>query len=180
MELKAYNKSWLPAFKGALLIIFGIVAMLQISGTIKSLAIVFSMLVIMIGILLLSSTVLFGKYKYPLWTIVSGILHLVFAILLITQVDAPRETIVKVMIGWVLFNAVTEIAEAGILVTMKNAFAVLFIQNALFSLLFGYFLSVLVVDITPEKVFRIGLIALAFGLANEVSAYLLTRIKAEK
>jgi len=180
MELKAYNKSWLPAFKGALLIIFGIVAMLQISGTIKSLAVIFSMLVIMIGILLISSTFLFGKFKYPLWTIVSGILHLGFAILLITKVEAPRETIVKVMMAWVLFNAVSEIVEAGILITLKNAFGVLFIQNAVFSLLFGYFLSVLVTDITPEKVFRIGLIALVFGLANEVSAYLLSRLKEPK
>jgi len=180
MELKAYNKSWLPAFKGALLIIFGIVAMLQISGTLKSLAIIFSMLIIMIGILLLSSTFLFGKYKYPLWTIVSGILHLGFAIVLITKVEAPKETVVKVMIAWILFNAVTEIAEAGILITMKNAFAVLFIQNAIFSLVFGYFLSVLIADVTPEKVFRLGLIALVFGLANEVSAYLLSRFKESK
>jgi uncharacterized membrane protein HdeD (DUF308 family) len=180
MELKAYNKSWLPAFKGALLIIFGIVDMLQISGTIKSLAVIFSMLVIMIGILLISSTFLFGKFKYPLWTIISGILHLVFAIVLITQVEAARETIVKIMMAWILYNAVTEIVEAGILITLKNAFAVLFIQNAVFSLLLGYFLSVLVTDFTPEKVFRIGLIALVFGLANEVSAYLLTRIKEPK
>ena len=177
MELKAYNKSWMPAFKGALFIIFGIVSMLQITGTIKSLAVIFSMLVIMIGILLISSTFLFGKFKYPAWTIVSGILHLGFAILLITRVEAPRESIVKVMMAWVLFNAVTEIVEAGILITMKNAFAVLFIQNALFSLLFGYFLSVLITDISPEKVFRIGLIAVAFGLAKEVAAYLLSRLK---
>lgn len=180
MELKAYNKSWLPAFKGALLIIFGIVDMLQISGTIKSLAILFSMLVLMIGILLLSSTLLFGKYKYPLWTIISGVLHIGLAILLITKVEAPRETIVKVMIAWILYNAVTEVVEAGILITMKNAFAVLFIQNALFSLLLGYFLSVLITDITPEKVFRIGLIALVFGIANEVSAYLLSRVREKK
>ncbi len=53
MELKSYDKSWLPAFKGAFLILFGIIAMLQILGTMKTLAVFFVALIGMMAILLI-------------------------------------------------------------------------------------------------------------------------------
>jgi uncharacterized membrane protein HdeD (DUF308 family) len=177
MELKYYDKSWLPAIKGGLLIIFGILAMLQITGTIKSLAILFSMLTGMIGILLLSSTLLFGKGEFRIWSIISGIINLLFTLLIIIKVTSPRVEIVYFMIAWVFFNAISEIIEAGILYYQKNAFSAIFLLNALLTLLFGYFLYVLTKDFNPQGVFYVGMIALVFGLANELSAYLLSRIK---
>jgi uncharacterized membrane protein HdeD (DUF308 family) len=177
MEFKYYEKSWLPAIKGALLIIFGILAMLQIAGTIKSLAILFSMLTGMIGILLLSYTFFFGNNKFRIWTISSGIINLIFTLLIIIRVTAPRAEIVYLMIAWVFFNAITEIIEAGILYYEKNAFAAIFLLNALLTLLFGYFLYILTAAFNPQGVFYVGMIALVFGFANELSAYLLSRIK---
>ncbi len=59
MELKSYDKSWLPAFKGAFLIVFGLISILCIFGTIKTLAVFFCALIGMMAILLIRTAVLF-------------------------------------------------------------------------------------------------------------------------
>lgn len=177
MEIKYYDKSWLPAIKGAFLILFGIIAMSRIFGSIRSLASLFIVLIGVIGIMLISSGILFKKSKFRIWSIISGVINLIFCIILALKIEAPRETIGMILMSWVIFQALTEIIEAGILVTLKNAFAALFLLNALLTILFGYFLHVLNSNFTPQAVFYIGIIALVFGLANELSAYLLSRIK---
>jgi len=180
MELKFYDKSWLPAFKGGFLIIFGILAMLQITGTITSLAIFFSMLIGMIGILLIAAPVFFGKKKFRVWSIINGIINLSFTLFIIIKATSPKEEIVWIILAWILFYAVTECIEAGIMFSEKNAFGALALINALLSMLFGYALYTLLGDFVTQKVFNIGLIALIFGLVNELSAYLLSRIKESK
>ena len=183
MELKSYDKPWLPAFKGIFLIIFGIVAMLQIVGTIKSLAVLFIFLIAMIGILLIFTGIRYKNSQYRIWTIISGIIHLAFVIYLSTQLETAetitdaREGVSAVILAWLVFYAITEVVEAGILISLKNAFATLFLINALLTLLFGYFLYVVSGNFTPQGVFYLGLIAIIFGIVNELSAYLLSRIK---
>jgi hypothetical protein len=76
-----------------------------------------------------------------------------------------------------VFFAITEIVEAALLVTLKNAFAALFLINGLLTLLFAYFLNVVSLDFTPQKVFYLGALALVTGIVNELSAYLLNRVK---
>ena len=71
----------------------------------------------------------------------------------------------------------TEIIEAALLVTLKNAFAALFMLNALLTLMFGYFLHIVTKNFTEQSVFYIGLIALVFGIVNLLSSYLLSRVK---
>jgi len=180
MELKFYDKSWLPAFKGGFLIIFGILAMLQITGTITSLAIFFSMLIGMIGILLIAAPVFFGKKKFRVWSIINGIINLSFTLFIIIKAASPREEIVWIILVWILFYAVTECIEAGIMFSEKNAFGALALINSLLSLLLGYALYLLLADFVSQKVFNIGLIALVFGIVNELSAFLLSRIKEDK
>jgi len=177
MDFKYYDKPWLPAIKGAFLIIFGILAMSQIVGSIRSLASLFIVLIGMIGILLASTGILVKKSKFRIWSIVSGVINLVFCLILALKIEAPRVQIAWVILTWVIFQALAEIAEAGILISLKNAFAALFLLNALLTMLFGYFLYVLTGNFTPQAVFYVGVIALFFGLANELSAYLLSRIK---
>ena len=183
MELKYYDKPWLPAFKGAFLILFGIIAMLRVFGTIKSLAALFAVLIAMIGILLITTGIRYKQSRFRRWTIVSGVLNLAFCIYLALRVDsakdinAAREGVSMVILIWVFFYAVTEIIEAGLLVTMKNAFAALFMLNALLTLMFGYFLHIVTKNFTEQSVFYIGVIALVFGLVNVLSSYLLSRVK---
>jgi hypothetical protein len=175
MEFKYYDKSWLPAIKGAFLILFGIISMSLIVGSIRSMASLFIMLIGMIGIILVGSGIMLKKSRFRIWSIVSGAINLVFCLLLALKIEAPRETIGWILLSWILFQAVTEIIEAGILISGKNAFAALFLLNALLTLLLGYFLNVLMGNFTPQAVFYVGLIALVFGLANELSAYMLSR-----
>jgi hypothetical protein len=183
MELKSYDKPWLPAFKGVFLIIFGIVAMLQILGTIKSLAVMFIFLIAMIGILLIFTGIRYKKFQFRIWTIISGIIHLAFVAYLSTQIEtakdlsAAREGVSTVILVWILYYGITEIAEAGILISLKNAFATLFLINALLTFLFGYFLFVVSGNFTPQGVFYLGLVGLIFGIVNELSSFLLSRIK---
>jgi uncharacterized membrane protein HdeD (DUF308 family) len=177
MEFKYYDKSWLPAIKGAFLILFGIIAMSQIVGSIRSMASLFIVLIGMIGILLIGSAYLFRKSRFRMWSIASGVINLLFCFLLAFKIEAPREVIAWIILFWILFQAICEIIEAGILISVKNAFAALFLLNALLTLLFGYFLNVLYGNFTAQGVFYVGVIALVFGLANELSAYLLSRIK---
>jgi uncharacterized membrane protein HdeD (DUF308 family) len=183
MELKYYDKPWLPAFKGAFLIIFGIIAMLRIFGTIKSLAVLFVFLIAMIGILLITTGVRYKSSRFRVWTMVSGILNLAFCAYLVIKVDsakdidAARSGIFAVILIWVFFYGVTEIVEAGLLVSMKNGFAALFALNALLTFLFGYFLYIVTGNFTSQSVFYIGLIALVFGIVNVLSSYLLGRVK---
>jgi hypothetical protein len=75
------------------------------------------------------------------------------------------------------FYAFSEIVEAIVLVSLKNAFAALFALNALLTLLFGYFLYVVTGNFTEQSVFYIGLIALVFGIVNVLSSYLLSKVK---
>jgi|WetSurSiteA1Bulk_404760.scaffolds.fasta_scaffold19505_2 uncharacterized membrane protein HdeD (DUF308 family) len=181
MELKSYDKPWLPAIKGAFLIIFGIIAMMSILGTIKSLAVLFIFLIAMIGILLIFTGIRSKKSSYRIWTLASGIIHLSFCLFLGLHVDsakdlyAARAGVSTVILIWILFYAITEIVEAGILISLKNAFATLFIINALLTFLFGYFLYVVSGNFTMQGVFYLGVIALVFGIVNELSAYLLSR-----
>ena len=91
------------------------------------------------------------------------------------KIDSPREVVLWIMLAWIVFYALTELVEAGILVRNKNAFFALFVLNALLTLLFGYFLHVVMGNFNPQSVFYIGIIALVFGIANILSAYLLSR-----
>jgi hypothetical protein len=177
MEFKYYDKSWLPAIKGAFLIIFGIISMSQILGSIRSLASLFIVLIGMIGIILISSGIMFRKSRFRIWSIISGIINLIFCLVLAIKIEAPREVIGWILLLWVIFQTISEIIEAGILIYLKNAFAALFILNALLTALFGYFLSIGIATFTPQGIFYLGVIALTFGIANELSAYLLSRIK---
>ena len=177
MEFKYYDKPWLPAIKGAFLIIFGIIAMSQIVGSIRSLASLFIVLIGMIGILLISSGIMLRKSRFRIWSIISGIINIIFCLILALKVEAPREVIIWILLLWVIFQAISEIIEAVILISLKNAFAALFILNALLTMLFGYFLYIVIATFTPQGIFYLGVIALVFGLANQLSAYLLSRIK---
>jgi hypothetical protein len=180
MEIKHYKRAWLPGFKGALFIILGIIAMLQVTGTIKTLAVFFSALIIMIGLLLVSSTILFGRYKYPLWTIITGLIHLVIAVILIVKIDQPRETVLSIMMVWIIYNALTEFGECILLVINKNSLAAVFFENALLSLLLGLSIYGMLGDITAERVFNLGFVAVVFGLVSLASAYLLSTVKEDK
>lgn len=183
MELKSYDKPWLPALKGAFLIVFGILAILRIFGTIKSLAVLFAFLIGVIGILLITTGIRYKKSHFRIWTIVSGILHLGFLLYLGSRVDtakdiyAAREGVLLIILVWIIFFAITEIIEAVILISIKNAFAALFILNALLTLLFAYFLHIVSIDFSPQGILYLGLIALIIGIANVLSAFLLSRIK---
>jgi hypothetical protein len=182
MEIKYYDKSWSPAFKGGFLVLFGIITMLRIVGTIKSLAVLFIMLIGMISILLLTSSILFKKTRGRSWSIAQGVIHLAFGIYISIRLSAPREEIMWIISAWVLFSALTEIIEAGILISMKNAFAALFLLNSALTFLFGYFLYVIIGrfasgEITPESILYLGIVALVFGIANLCSAYLLNQVK---
>jgi hypothetical protein len=177
MEFKYYDKPWLPAIKGAFLITFGIIAMSQIVGSIRSLASLFIVLAGMIGILLISSGIMLRKSRFRILSIISGIINIIFCLILALKIEAPREVIIWILLLWVIFQAISEIIEAGILLSLKNALSALFILNALLTMLFGYFLYIVISNITPQSIFYLGVIALTFGLANELSAYLLSRIK---
>jgi uncharacterized membrane protein HdeD (DUF308 family) len=183
MELKSYDKPWLPAFKGAFLIIFGIIAMMRVFGTIKSLAVMFIFLIALMGILLIVTGIRETKSSFRGWTIITGIIHLGFCIFLSIYINAAkdiyaaREGVTMILVTWVIFYAITELVEAGILISLRNAFSSLFLLNALLTMLFGYFLYVVAENFNPQGVFYLGLIALVFGLVNEISSYLLSRIK---
>jgi hypothetical protein len=178
MELKSYDKVWLPAFKGAFLILFGIIDMLRIFGSIRALAVLFIVLIGMISILLISTGILFKRSQFRGWTVTSGLVNALFCIYIGLNMEAGRDKIVWILLVWVLFYAVSEFVEAGIQYTRKNAFAALFVINALLTLLFGYFLYVLIGNFTSQGIFYLGVIAIVFGVTNLLSAYLLNQAKA--
>jgi uncharacterized membrane protein HdeD (DUF308 family) len=186
MELKYYDKPWLPAFKGVFLILFGIIAMLRILGSVKSLAVLFVVLIAIIGILLIATGIRYKKSMFRGWTIASGAINLVLCLILGLNIESSgniettRNTMLGIILIWVIFYAVSEIVEAGLLISLKNAFSVLFILNALLTSLFGYSLYVLMSEYTLQRVFFVGLIALVFGLVNMISSYLLSIIKENK
>lgn len=183
MELKYYDKQWLPALKGIFLILFGIIAILQIFGTIVSLAVMFAFLIGIIGVILILYGIRYKSVSHKTWTIGSGIIHLAFFGFLMFQVDRglnvtqARTLIANVILIWILFYGLSEVVEAVLLFIQKNAFSVLFVMNALLSLLFGFFLNIALSDLTLQRVSYLGLLALVFGLVNVLSSYLLSRIK---
>jgi uncharacterized membrane protein HdeD (DUF308 family) len=177
MELKSYDKSWLPAFKGALLILFGLFSILWIFGSLKTLAVLFVALIGMMAFLLIGSGILFKKAKFRPWTFAMGFINLAFAINLGIHLEDHGRVILWIILFWVIFYALCEIIEAGILISEKNAFFALYLLNACLTLLFGFFLYQLNGNFNERTVYFVGLIALVFGTANGLSAYLLSRIK---
>jgi uncharacterized membrane protein HdeD (DUF308 family) len=177
MSPKFYDKSWLQAFKGGFFIILGIIAMIQIPGSIKSLSMFFSFFIGLTGFVLIVAPIILKKAESKIWNIANGILNLIFAIVLILIVDYGHSQIVWVLMIWAFFNAISELVEAAILFKQNNSFSAIFCIHALLSLLFGYAMYILTSDFTPEKVFNIGLISLVFGLVNELSAFMLNSIK---
>jgi uncharacterized membrane protein HdeD (DUF308 family) len=184
MELKHYDKSWLPAFKGAFLIIFGIIAMLNIVGTIKSLGVLFGVLIVMISILLIATGIRDKNSGSKWWTITLGVINLGFFIFLILNMDEERTIVeargklIPVVIVWMLVYAISEIIEAVMLYMAKNGFAALFLINSILTLVFAYFLYIVTGNFTEQSVFNIGIISFAVGLVNVLSSYLLNRVKA--
>jgi hypothetical protein len=177
MELKSYEKPWLPAFKGAFLILFGIMGIVQVVGTIRSLSMLLIILTCALALLLIASAVIYKELSNRTWSIISGSIHLLFGILLMVNFYSERSEILWIVFAWLGFYAITELIEAWILIRMKNAFFALFLLNALLTLLFGYFLKVVLANFEPQKLFYLGLIALTFGITNVISSYLLSRIK---
>lgn len=177
MELKYYDKPWLLAIKGIFLILFGIIAMSRIMGSIRNLASIFIVLIGMTGILLISSGIIVKKSKFRVWSFISGAINLIFCLVLAIRIESSRETIGWILLLWIIYQSIAELIEAGILVSIRNAFAALFVLNALLTMLFGYFLHIVTDSFSPQSVFYIGVIAIVFGIANELSAYLLGRIK---
>jgi hypothetical protein len=175
MELKSFEKPWLPAIKGIFLILFGITGMLQIIGSIRALSVVFIVLISAMAILLIGWGIIYKSSGTRIWSIVSGVINLFFSIYLLIKLESATKDIVWIILVWAIFYLVTELVEAGILIRQKNAFAVLFLQNALLSLLFIYFLNIVMSTFSAQGVFYIGLIALVFGITNIISSYLLKK-----
>jgi len=175
MELKSYEKAYLLSFKGAFVMILGLISTLQIIGSIQVLYIMFILLISAIAVLSIISGYLLKESKSRKWNIICGLINLVFAVYLLFQMRSSTQEHLWVIFYWLIFYALTEIVEAGILLTDKNAFAVLMVINALLTLLFGYFFSVVITNMTPQGVLYIGLIALVVGATNILSSYLLSR-----
>jgi hypothetical protein len=183
MELKYYDKQWLPAIKGTFLIILGILLILNIVGTIVSLGFFFAVLIAMIGILLIASGIFYKKSGFRILTIVSGVINLAFFIYLVVHVDSgmdlnqARTLISSTVFIWLLYYALYEFVEAGILLYLKNAFGALFIINGILTSMFGFFVFIVIGNSTPQGIFYLGLMAIVIGIVNELSAYLLSRVK---
>ena len=176
MELKSYDKAYILAFKGVFLFLFGLIAILQIVGSIKILNIFFVILISAIGVLLIGSGILLKKNKTKIWSIISGIVNLSFGVYMLLKMELPREEHLGILFLWVIFFIISELVEAAILFYQKNAFSSLFLINALLSMLFGYFLYVVSGNFTPASLYYLGLIAIVFGLTNILSSYLLSRL----
>jgi hypothetical protein len=166
MEYKYYDKPWLPAIKGLFLVLFGLIAMSRIVGSIRNLASLFIVLIGMIGILLISSGIVIKKSKYRWWSLAAGVINLIFCLILAIKIESTREVIGWIILFWIVFQAVTEIVEAGILNSMKNSFAALFLINALLSLLFAYFMQTVSLNSEPQSIFYLGIIVLVSDFMN--------------
>ncbi len=182
MELKAYDKYWLPAVKGSFLIIFGLIGLFKVYGSIQTLAVFFVFLIGMIAFALIGTGVFYKKSRFRVWTITSGAINLLFSMYLISQIqegslaqiELVRTKIIWAIILWAIYYAISELIEAGILFYLKNAFAALFIVNALLNLLFAYALYLLISNFNMERITNISIIALVFGVTNILNSYLLS------
>jgi uncharacterized membrane protein HdeD (DUF308 family) len=177
MELKYYGKPWMQAFKGAFFIVLGIILMLQIQGSIHSLAIFFSFFIGLTGFVLLVAPIILKKRENKGWNMLTGILNLFFAIIIVVKLEGDRIEIFWVVVIWVLFNALTELIEAIILFSKRNSFFALFLIHALLSLLLGFALYNLIIHFDSERLFNVGVVAVVFGIVNELSAFMLRTIK---
>jgi len=177
MEIKYYGKAWLQAFKGGFFILLGILSMLQIYGSIQSLVIFFSFFIGLSGVVSILGPVFLNRKEQKNWTIVTGIINICFAVALIMLINQPRINITMLIIIWITYNGLSEIVEAIILFARKNALGTIFAMHAMLSLLLGYAIYLLTSDFTDQRLFNVGIIALVFGVINELSAFLLNSVK---
>jgi len=177
MELKFYGKPWLQAFKGGFFILLGILSMLQIYGSMYSLAIFFSFFIGLTGFILVVAPFLLKTDINRVWNFVLGVLNLLFAVFILFKLNGTPLEIFWILVVWMMFNAVAELIEAVILFYRRNAFFALFTIHALLSMLLGYGFYKLTEVVDAEKLFNMGIFAIIIGIVNELSAYLLKGIK---
>lgn len=176
MELKAYEKAYLLSFKGAFLLIFSLISIMHLVGSIQVLYVMFIILSSAIAVLSIISGYMLKESTTRKWNIASGLMNLTFAVVLLYEIRSTTREHLWIIFFWVIFYALTEFVEAGILFVQKNAFAALMVINGLLTLLFGYFLSVVLLnEVTEQGLLYIGLIALVIGITNILSSYLLSR-----
>jgi len=153
--------------------------MLQIYGSMQSAAIIFSFFIGLTGFVLFVAPVILKIKINRAWNFILGSANLAFALLIILKMNGLRMDIYVIIVYWMLFNAIAELIEAGILFLRKNAFFALFGIHFLLSLLMGSGFYNLIGNIDEQRLFNMGLIALVFGLVNELSAYMLSIKKPE-
>lgn len=162
------------------MIILGIILVLQIQGSVHSLAIFFSFFIGLTGFVLLVAPILLKNKENRGWNMLTGILNLLFALVIIIKLKGDRIEIFWVVVIWVIFNAATELIEAAILLSKKNSFFALFVIHALLSLLLGFALYNLIINFDTERLFNVGVVAIVFGVVNELSAFMLKSIKKQE
>jgi hypothetical protein len=177
MEPKYYDKPWILSFKGAFLIVLGILFMVKLPGTILSLGIFFSFFIGLTGLVLIAGTIALKKKENRLWNIGLGVLNLLFTLVIMLRLADTATEIYWVLVIWIIFNAITEIIEAVQLIIKGNSFFTVFLTNAFLTLLLGLGLYNLVENFTDERLFNLAFISLVFGVINELSAYLLKSVK---
>jgi uncharacterized membrane protein HdeD (DUF308 family) len=177
MEFKYFRKPWLQAFKGAFFILLGIMAMLQVPNSLKSIGIFFSFFIGLTGFLLIVAPIILRIKGNQVWNILLGIIHLSFAMLIIFNLKQPVLKIYMIIVYWMILNSITELVEAGLLFLRRNSFFALFIINALLSALLGFGFFSLIDDSGNDRLFNMGFIALIFGMVYELSAIMLKSVK---
>ncbi|MCF8366503.1 MAG: hypothetical protein K9H16_12015, partial [Bacteroidales bacterium] len=168
--------SWIPAFKGIFFFIFGLFAFLQ-TGTFDTLSIFFDVLIILIAILHLSLGLFVKDIKNRIWIIVVGFFHLAFGIWLSINYGGERLELLWIVIGWILFSALTDLVEAIMLYINKNVLGTLFVINTIITLIFAYFTLVMIEQYTPRVLSYLGIIAIMVGLVTECTAFIFSKSK---
>jgi hypothetical protein len=153
---------------------------LQVQGSVHSLAIFFSFFIGLTGFVLTVAPILLKNRKNMVWKILVGIINLLFALVIILKLKDDRIDIFWIVVIWVLFNALTELIEAIILASKRNAFFAVFIIQTLLSLLLGLGLYNLIVNFNSERLLNVGIVTIIFGIVNELSAFLLGIIKTSR
>lgn len=176
MEFKFYENSWIPAFKGVFFFIFGLFAFLQ-TGTFDTLSIFFDVLIILIAVLHLSLGLFVKDIKNRIWIIVVGFIHLAFGIWLSINYGGDRLELLWIVIGWILFSAITDLVEAIMLYLNKNVLGTLFLINTVITLIFAYFTLAMIEHFTPTILHYLGIVAIMVGVVTECTAFIFSKSK---
>jgi uncharacterized membrane protein HdeD (DUF308 family) len=173
------RKWWLFALRGAVAVIFGILALIWPGQTLLALVLVFGAYALMDGIFAVVAGIAFRRYFERWWAVLlEGLAGIAIGLLTFFWPNITALVLLYFIAAWALITGIFEIVAAiQFRRVITNEW--MYILGGLLSILFGILLFVFPAAGAASVIWVIGIYAIVFGISEIVFAFRLRSLRGE-